>query len=56
MGFELDGGDDAVREWLGQPLKRQILNMLDFKAGNESRRRAMNAYSKFPTLNRSAHG
>ena len=35
---------ESVRKWLDQHLKAEIKTLLDFKAWNEYRRRAINAY------------
>lgn len=37
---------EQVRKWLDQHLKSQIQTLLDFKAWNEYRRRAVNVYMR----------
>lgn len=41
---------EQVRKWLDKHLKGQIQTLLDFKAWNEYRRRAMNAYMQISSI------
>lgn len=41
---------EQVRKWLDKHLKSQIQTLLDFKAWNEYRRRAMNAYVQISSV------